>query len=305
MVHSDFLLLSALEMTDLDLKFLVFLFAFFGCIEKSDPGNLDYEPVSSIEIEELTVNPSRCSYEDCLCSVKIPQYDPVFKSTEFKTSTSIYFKEAEFSTGEDDDAIVFDFMSKNQDAEKIFILGYTDGCGDYFYNQALSKQRAKEALRLVRKAGFRRKVIYAGMSELTSTHEPMARRSDIISSKNLVYRVPPPNLIADVYLLDASGSMDDYDEWVNIIAANKKPGSRLYISYTLSCSNGTPAQEVRPGGATEIWWSYWQTLDKMTIGQTLIILSDFNSRYPLTSRDHDRLTQKAKNKGVKVYAVQL
>jgi hypothetical protein len=143
------------------------------------------------------------------------------------------------------------------------------------------------------------------MSELTSTHEPMARRSDIISSKNLTYKVPPPNLVADVYLLDASGSMNDYDDWLNIIAANKTPGSRLYISYTLPCKNGTLAKEVRPGGGTEIWWSYWQTLDKMRPGQTLVILSDFNSRYPLTPRDHARLTQKAKQRGVKVYAVQL
>jgi hypothetical protein len=196
-------------------------------------------------------------------------------------------------------------MSKNQDAEKIFILGYTDGCGNYFYNQALSKKRSRSALRLVRKTGYRRKIIYAGMSELTSTHEPMARRSDIISSKNLTYKVPPPNLVADVYLLDASGSMNDYDDWLNIIAANKTPGSRLYISYTLPCKNGTLAKEVRPGGGTEIWWSYWQTLDKMRPGQTLVILSDFNSRYPLTPRDHARLTQKAKQRGVKVYAVQL
>jgi hypothetical protein len=99
--------------------------------------------------------------------------------------------------------------------------------------------------------------------------------------------------------------MNDYDDWLNIIAANKTPGSRLYISYTLPCKNGTLAKEVRPGGGTEIWWSYWQTLDKMRPGQTLVILSDFNSRYPLTPRDHARLTQKAKQRGVKVYAVQL
>ena len=103
----------------------------------------------------------------------------------------------------------------------------------------------------------------------------------------------------------ASGSMNDYDDWLNIIAANRKSNSRLYISYTLSCINGTSAEKVRPGGATEIWLSYWKVLDKMSSGQTLIILSDFNSRYPLTSRDHVRLTQKAKQRGVKVYAVQL
>ena len=292
-------------MTKSSTIFLVSLLTLFGCGEKSDPESLDFDPTSHAELEDLSVSPSRCSYEDCVCKVKIPKYNPVFKNIEFKTSTSVYFEEEEFLTGEDDNAIVHNFMSKNQDAEKIFILGYTDGCGSYFYNQALSKKRSRSALRLVRKTGYRRKIIYAGMSELTSTHEPMARRSDIISSKNLTYRVPPPNLVADVYLLDASGSMDDYDDWLSIIAANRMPGSRLYISYTLPCANGTPAKEIRPGGATEIWWSYWQTLDKMSPGQTLVILSDFNSRYPLTPREHSRLTQKAKKRGVKVYAVQL
>ena len=305
MVHLDFLLLFALEMTELNLKCLVFLLAILGCREKSDEKRLDYDLPPPIYVEDSSINPARCSYEDCLCKVEIPKYTPVFKNINSKTSTSIFFEEAEFSAGEDDNLIVYNFMSKNQDTEKIFILGYTDGCGNYFYNQKLSKKRAQSAMSLVRKTGFRRKVIYAGMSELTSTHEPMARRSDIISSKNLTYRVPPPNLVADVYLLDASGSMADYDDWLNIIAANKKSSSRLYISYTLSCVDGTPAKEVRPGGATEIWLSYWKTLDKMSSGQTLVILSDFNSRYPLTSRDHVRLTQKAQQRGVKVYAVQL
>ena len=305
MAHLDFLLLFALEMTELNLKCLVFLLAILGCREKSDAERLDYDPSRPVYVEDASINPARCSYEDCLCKVEIPKYTPVFKNTKSKTSISIFFEETEFLTDEDDNTVVYDFMSKNQDTEKIFILGFTDGCGSYFYNQKLSKKRAQSAMSLVRKTGYRRKIIYAGMSELTSTHEPMARRSDIVSSKNLNYRVPPPNLVADVYLLDASGSMGDYDDWLNIIAANKKSSSRLYISYTLSCVNGTPAEKVRPGGATEIWLSYWKVLDKMSSGQTLVILSDFNSRYPLTSRDHVRLTQKAKQRGVKVYAVQL
>jgi len=292
-------------MTKLNTKCLIFLLSLLGCNEKSDPESLDFNPGSTVELEELSVNPARCSYEDCVCKVKIPNYNPVFKNIEIKTSTSIYFEEEEFSTGEDDNAIVYNFMSKNKAAEKIFILGYTDGCGSYFYNQKLSKKRARSALSLVRRTGYRKKVIYAGMSELTSTHEPNARRADIISSNNLAYKVPPPNLVADVYLLDASGSMGDYSSWLNIIAANKKTTSRLYISYTMPCTDGTHAENISPSGPTEIWWSYWQTLDKMKSGQTLIILSDFDSRIPLSSREYIRLTQKAKSRGVKVYAVQL
>jgi hypothetical protein len=305
MGHSDFRLLFVLEMTKLSFRHLIFICAFVGCAEKNDPESLDYETRVPVSLEELSINPARCSYEDCVCKVQIPEYTPTYKSVKIKSNTSIYFEEEEFSTGGNDNAIVYDFMSKNQDSEKIFILGYTDGCGSYFYNQALSKKRALSALRLVRKTGYRKKIVYAGMSELTSTHEPNARRADIISSKNLTYKVPPPNLVADVYLLDASGSMGDYSSWLNIIAANKKTTSRLYISYTMPCTDGTRAENISPSGPTEIWWSYWQTLDKMKSGQTLIILSDFDSRISLTSNEHARLTQKAKQRGVKVYAVQL
>jgi outer membrane protein OmpA-like peptidoglycan-associated protein len=305
MVHLDFQRLYALEMIKLNLRHLVIAIALTGCREKIDPGSLDFEGPPAVELEDLSINPARCSYQDCVCKVEIPEYTPVYKAAISKLSDSVYFEEEEFLTGEDDYAKVHNFMSKNQDSEEIFILGYTDGCGSYFYNQSLSKKRARSALSLVRRTGYRKKVIYAGMSELTSTHEPNARRADIISSKNLTYKVPPPNLVADVYLLDASGSMGDYSAWLNIIAANKKTSSRLYISYTMPCADGTRAENVSPSGPTEIWWSYWQTLDKMKPGQSLIILSDFDSRIPLTSREHIRLTQKARSRGVKVYAVQL
>ena len=141
------------------------------------------------------------------------------------------------------------------------------------------------------------------MSELTSSHEPSARRVDIISSNNYVLSAPPPNLTADHYLLDASGSSRNYREWVNIISANKKPRSKLHLSYTRKCTDGTNAANITPSGPTEIWYSYWQVLDKMSAGQTLIILSDFNSRYPLNHSDAVSLQNKAEAKGVKVYAV--
>jgi uncharacterized protein (DUF2249 family) len=276
-----------------------------GCRKSLEEDYEVNEKEPALLYEDASIHPSRCSYEDCVCKVEIPPYTPVYKDKNIITSTSVYFEEDKFLTPQGQAEKIKYFLEHNKDTSEIFILGYTDGCGSYQYNRVLSKKRAREALRQTRLFGYRGKVIQAGMSEITSTHEPKARRADIISSKNLVFKVPPPNLVADVYLLDASGSISDYSSWVNVISANKKRNSRLYISYTQRCKDGTNALDIRPNGPTEVWWSYWQTLDKMKPGQTLIILSDFNSRIPLTSREHTRLTQKAQQRGVKVYAVQL
>ena len=264
-----------------------------------------HSDLPKFSFEEAAVHPARCAYEDCVCTVKIPEYQPIIRNIKTTYSESAFFEEGQSLLSAEEKQKVRNFTSSHIDADAIFIMGYTDGCGSYNYNTLLAADRARSGQQTVRSAGFSRKIIVASMSELTSTHSDYARRIDITTTNNFTLKVPPPNLTADHYLLDASGSMQDYRVWVNIIAANKKNSSRLHLSYTRKCSNGSSALSISPSGATEIWYSYWQVLDKMKPGQTLIILSDFNSRYPLSQKDANRLNEKVKRKGVKVYAVSL
>jgi hypothetical protein len=276
-----------------------------SCTER-DFSSLDInQNVSEIEIEEVRISPARCSYEDCICRVNIPRYVPQFVDVNSKSWTSVFFAESQSTLSQEYAKNVIDFMRPRMSANTAVVLGYTDGCGSYSYNTVLSKNRASVVSRLIRTIGFRNRIVTVGMSELTSHHSDLARRADVITSHDFRIQVPPPNLVADHYLLDASGSIQDYELWVNIIAANKKPTSQLHLSYTYRCTDGTSANNVRPGGATEIWWSYWQVLDRMRPGQTLLILSDFNSRYPLTNSESQAIIEKARRKGVKVYAVRI
>ena len=111
---------------------------------------------------------------------------------------------------------------------------------------------------------------------------------------------------ADVYLIDASGSLwSGWEGWRDIINSSFRPGSRIYISKMYNCRDGMSLDSVSPAGGTEIWWSYWTVLDKMKPGETLAIISDFDSNYPLQSWEHRSLEKKVREKGVKVVVIQL
>jgi len=287
------------------LRIILLFFYILSCAKPDEEIKYLEVPFSSIDTEDVLVSPERCSYEDCLCYLEIPKYIPQFKTTSKKSYISAYFPEnlADLSSAGKED--ISSFLKSKTNVQTMLVIGYTDGCGSYSYNKKLSLLRANKVERFLRTKGYKERIIKAGMSEMTEGHSDFAKRVDIITSENFRFQVPPPNLVADFYLLDASGSMSSYKDWVNIISANKKSTSRLYISYTRSCVDGTLANSIRPAGSTEIWWSYWQVLDKMKAGQTLVILSDFNSRYPVTQRERFLFQEKVKSKGVIVYAVQL
>ncbi len=62
---------------------------------------------------------------------------------------------------------------------------------------------------------------------------------------------------------------------------------------------------IRPNGGTEIWFSYYQILDKMKPGQTLLIISDFDSEVKLSPREAEMIERKVRAKGVRVQAIDL
>lgn len=284
---------------------ILFLLLFLFSCSVSDEQEVKEQFEKIALIEEVDIHPSRCSYEDCLCEVRIPSYTPQFSQKKIQTWTSVFFVENKSEIDEYHQKHLSEFVYKNINSETLFVIGYTDGCGKSDYNKFLSKKRADETTLQIRKLGYKNRVITYGMSEFTNNHSDFAKRSDIISIKNLKIEVPPPNLTADFYLLDASQSIKDYYFWVNVIAANKNSNSKMYISHTKSCIDGTYANRITPTGGTEIWWSYWQLLDKMKSGQSLLIMSDFNSRYPLSIQESNLLIQKAQKRGIKVYGIKI
>ena len=63
------------------------------------------------------------------------------------------------------------------------------------------------------------------------------------------------------------------------------------------------AISIIPGGGTEIWYSYWKILNDMSPGQTLAIISDFQSRVPLSSREAATIQSIAESKSIRVIAI--
>ena len=275
-------------------------------LAKADKG---YRPLSlknsSVATEGYVSNggAGRCTTKDCMCKVGVPVSKPsVESSPEVSRRISVYFsKDSAFVDKSSRDNLK-SFISRHN-GKAMTAIGYTDGCGDLDHNSKLAEKRVSA----VSKALDSLKVdAVLFKPEITDRCDAASRRVDLIAHTKSRVTTMLDKVPADVYLIDASGSMwESWRNWSDVVAASFKPGSRVYLSKTVDCRNGQLLSEVKPGGGTEIWYSYWKVLDFMKEGETLVIISDFISDIPLTQRESVTIENKVASKNIKVIALQL
>jgi len=264
-------------------------------------------------VSDGTIQPmaaaQRCSIRDCTCKVSRGIIPPTGLSQIAKADRhNIYFLEDEFVLEAEQRKSIQAFTSKypRSSSADITLVGYADGCGDASENHILSSRRAKVVTDEIKRALPNARIFYNGAGEASTDHDPRSRRVDILVSTKSNIEISIERVKADVYLIDASGSLwPDWGSWKSIINASFRPGSRIYVSKMHGCRAGMSLDAVRPSGGTEIWWSYWTVLDDMKPGETLAIISDFDSNYPLLDWEHRALEKKVREKGVRVIVIQL
>ena len=187
----------------------------------------------------------------------------------------------------------------------ITLIGYADGCGDAKYNKNLAKRRAEAVQHYARQVLPKVPVEVVIAGEITDAHTVAALRVDVLIHTLSALRRKIEKVKADVYLIDASGSMwNSWRDWQDVINASIRPGSRVYVSMMTGCQNNQSLSTIKPQSGTEIWYSYWTVLDNMRPGQTLAIISDLQSNYPLTKGEAVQIKAKAKNKNINVIVIQ-
>jgi hypothetical protein len=250
---------------------------------------------------------SRCSLEGCVAEVSVG--DPVAQLAEntTKEETSIFYEEDEFYLHYELRKRIRDFLDSHPTHDRFIVTGFTDGCGDHSYNRQLSRKRADEVARYIMSLRQGALVELEWKGEATGKHTIRARRVDVAVLKKSKQPITPPKIIADFYLVDASGSMagEDWIRWTNAIAYWKPRHAKVYVANTGYLPAWIMLQNIRPTGGTEIWFALWNVLDKMEAGQTLVVISDFNSEVPLSNRERIMIKEKVKAKGVKVRHVRL
>ena len=251
----------------------------------------------------------RCHTTDCMCRVrpgaKVESFTTIY---EARRRYSVYFPSAEYEMTQKQIKEMEDYLGRLSDVTisgSASVIAYTDACGSYDYNVKLANNRLLNA---------KKHTLHFFSVNNTLIHPeasgkcpyPEARRIDVIVHTNrritkLIDKVP-----ADVYLIDASGSMwEGWRSWVDVINASYKPGARIYVSMTRGCKYNQVIDTIRPMGGTEIWYSYWKVLELMRPGETLAIISDFQSDFPLKSWERQAIADKVRDQGVRVIAIQL
>ena len=262
-------------------------------------------PTKTGNVDFADTSRDRCAISYCMCQVNPGDTTAYYPRSRTSNRLSLYFPEGSDEVTDNHKRLISSFLSRYSGTRhSVSILGYTDGCGGEEYNLDLSRRRASNVKYAV-KSVYPSSPSARFFGEGTSTHTPEARRVDVIvhaSGYHLVRSIE--RIAADFYLLDASGSMS-IERWKKIISASKKPGARIYVSMMRGCYSGQNIDSIRPQGGTEIWWSYWNILDRMSPGQKLLIISDFDSNVPLTPRERALIEQKVRQRGVTVEAIRL
>jgi len=252
---------------------------------------------------------ARCHTTHCMCRVqpgeKVESFTTIY---EAQRRYSVYFPNAEYEMTQSQTAAMQTHLEGLHEVNPrgtASIIAYTDACGSYDYNVDLANNRLAAARSPTgRFFSVNHTLIHPEAS--TQCPLPEARRVDVIVHTDrritrLIDKVP-----ADVYLIDASGSMwEGWRSWVDVINASYKPGARIYVSMTRGCRYNQVIDTVEPAGGTEIWYSYWSVLDLMRPGETLAIISDFQSDIPLRSWERRAIEDKVKERGVRVIVIQL
>jgi len=239
---------------------------------------------------------SRCETAECLCKVHSTStgYFPVVENSR---RMSLFYKEGEYKLSSDQQNSLERFLMGQRIESSYKVVAYTDGCGLPLHNITLGSLRAREVIDKIN-------TLVKGNKIITTTqeypdHNSSYRRVDItIPSSDILTRRIEENP-ADFYLVDASGSMS-IEKWKKIISALKKPDAQVWVTKMINCHSGQRLEKIKPEGGTEIWWAYWYILDKMSPGQTLMIVSDFRSNFPLSISESNRISEKVKKKGVRV-----
>ena len=247
----------------------------------------------------------RCSLRDCLCRVGPPVGEPAGdRIKKISRRQAVYFDEGSYALRSADKSSLGKWLKLVNKKASITLVGYTDDCGTHEYNQRLVKDRIDTVRDEMRRQGYTGVKSIVFKAESSFGHDPSSMRVDVIVHEARRLTTMVDKVQADVYLIDASGSMwEGWKKWSDIVAVSFKPNSKIYLSKTSSCTRGTPLDRVTPGGGTEIWYSYWKVIDHMKTGETLAIISDFESKVPLTRREAQMIEAKVRAKGIKVIVI--
>ncbi len=291
--------------------FLCLLFA--GSSSADDNGDfiaypeISLEGLSGTRFQYTSANggQDRCTVPNCMCRVqpdRRPQLSQMVMPVERRLS--LYFPEASSSLSTTQVNQVSSFLEQHR-SPSFTVVGYTDTCGTTEYNQTLVRDRVSAVRSAMRANPISHKIDSTVFNaEQGTCPDPSTRRVDVIAHTRSRLTTMLDKIQADVYLVDASGSMwEGWKNWVDLIAVSFKPDSRVYLSKTMGCHNGQALADVAPGGGTEIWYSYWKVLDWMRPGETLAIISDFRSDVPLTRRESRIIEQKVRDKNITVIAI--
>lgn len=247
----------------------------------------------------------RCRVTDCVCYVRPGSLvSPTTSVSPSERRHVVYFNEGSSELSDYQISRISSFIRSSSESSSVTIMGYTDGCGSREYNTNLSERRAHSVGGIIREENSRISINTTVGGERVQYHSSQSRRVDIIVHTQNRFTTRIEEVPADVYLIDGSGSMwSSRRDWVSLVNASFRPGAKIYMSMMTGCYNGQVLDSISPQGGTEIWYSYYTIINRMRNGETLLIISDFDSNYRIQQWERDVIAEIVRRKDLTVYTI--
>ena len=261
----------------------------------------------------------RCYVKNCLCAVSGHVGRNSFTQKQFKSITTstetngalrnrsrnanltVYFGYDRHDLQSNDRTDIYKYIRKNYHAGGFYIEGYASSAGNFAYNQKKSLQRMHTAMNYINRISTKP---YRFTGE--SHGERNSQAQDSAYDRKVVIK-PVSDIVelldlkkTDFYLFDNSGSMSGH--WNKL--RNYRFHStrvRVYLStMKSSCPRGGYLPGSTASGGTNIWWSFYNLISKMKPGNSVTIVSDFDTDPQLQNWEWDVLKRRLSDHGIRL-----
>jgi|10_taG_2_1085330.scaffolds.fasta_scaffold18686_3 hypothetical protein len=255
------------------------------------------------ELESVHLAKLKCETKNCMCEVSLDN-----RSNNYNFNDSIITSNSMF-TLYFDDAISLrsyqikhlnNFILKSKVYKKSTYWPFNISIVSYYNDdEHIAKVRAIET-----KIAIELNNPSANINIINAYSKEANRLDVVLHTKNNLITVIE-KITADYYLIDASKSMsNNWNNLKNTVNDSLKPDSKVFISIVSGCKSDQSFNSIIPHGNTEIYHSYIKLLEIIEPNKSLVVITDFNSSFPVTEHEIRELENLGNKKNIQITILQ-
>ena len=244
--------------------------------------------------------------------IKTPDHEVDLKNElDDKGNLAIYFRTNAWALHENDRRDIQGYVRSLPQRSHLVLEGYADRRGNDTDNDELGRKRGEsvaDIIKAITSMGHTYEITSYGRSKATATTKDGMKRDRKVTIVQVTSAIGRglDNLLADTYLIDQSGSMNERtisgtSKWHAVLSYSFKPNAELFTFSSIPGPCNGPLDKVRPDGQTPLYASMLELITKTPSGKTITALTDgADNRSSNRQQDVSQIIQNANAKRIQI-----